>query len=195
MDNDKAAEQPRRKFLRQVGMGGIATAALLGLTDIAGLPAARAATRGSRPATAKKVRSVGTRTAAAADSHCGTILATYDGGQCTSIAGAACPHGNCCYYFSANDGSAYRTTFHMCFPTTAGQRAADCISAFTDQWCWESPINAAPVCSSMILSCAKGKCDGACPTGSWCYNYVGCNAAGYMCMPGTCTTYAKPCCV
>jgi hypothetical protein len=51
-----APHQPsgtRRKFLREVGMGG-AAAALVGLTEVAGLPSAQAAAtnspRGGRPA-------------------------------------------------------------------------------------------------------------------------------------------------
>ncbi len=53
MDNDPAGpparHQPsgtRRKFLRQVGIGG-AAAALIGLTEVAGLPSAQAAARNS----------------------------------------------------------------------------------------------------------------------------------------------------
>lgn len=125
MDNDKAPIQvagSRRKFLRRVGMGGTAVAAVVGLTDVAGIPSARATTttpaRGTRPSSGKAVRSVRTRT----------------------------------------DKSAADVT-----------------------------------CGSMTLKCAGGDCGAACPAGSWCYHFTGCSS-GWMCMPGSCTTYHKPCC-
>jgi hypothetical protein len=152
VDNDQAAARPtrtemaetRRKFLRHVGMGGAATAALLGLTEIAGLPSAaagssphnraearkKAEAKGRMVAKRKAVRGVNTQI-----DGClfpATMSARYNGGHCTSD-GSACPTGNCCYEFTGgNMGAAAK--FNMCFPTNTG-RAKGCPSFFTDQWC------------------------------------------------------------
>lgn len=139
MDNDTAQTQAagtRRKFLRQVGMGGAAVAALVGLTDLAGIPSALAETRsspaGSRTAKRKSVRDV-TAGPDADEALCTTITAIYSGGHCKGTAGAACPTNNCCYHFSGSvDG--YAAFFNMCYPTNTG-RANGCPSDFAAVLC------------------------------------------------------------
>jgi hypothetical protein len=120
VDNDQAAGGPalsqvsgaRRKFLRQAGMGGAATAALLGLTEVAGLPSARATAKSSardpRPAKSKTVHHTGTHaTGPAVDTPCGTMSLFCSPGNC----GAACPHGSWCFLFAGCSSAG-----NMCMP-------------------------------------------------------------------------------
>jgi hypothetical protein len=142
VDNDPAGppapHQPsgtRRKFLREVGIGG-AAAALIGLTEVAGLPSAQAAARnspGGRPARGKTVR--GVRGRPDANPVCGTLIIKYDGGHCTNTAGAACPKGSCCYHFSGENLAGQIASFNMCYPTNTGRAKGCPRSFFITNWC------------------------------------------------------------
>lgn len=92
------ASPSRRKFLRQFGIAGAATAAFVGMADMAGLEAARGAVKSSKPQAANRPKSAKqVRTLAEPDTaNCSNVLgeAFCSPGKC----GKACPSGYWCNY-------------------------------------------------------------------------------------------------
>jgi hypothetical protein len=91
----------RRKFLRQFGMAGAAVAAFVGITDVAGLSSAFAASKSPSSGQAgktKTVRMVSSHESGAAHPDCESFSSFF---QCTpGHCGGPCPKGYWCYYFT-----------------------------------------------------------------------------------------------
>jgi hypothetical protein len=100
MDKHQQDAQPpsgRRRFLRQLGMTAVGTAALSGLADVVGLKPAAAVTRAER---GRKVRGARSRAAVVPDVTVSGISMTCD--VCEGCCGTPCtPSGVYCHYCNA----------------------------------------------------------------------------------------------
>jgi len=120
----------RRKFLRQFGMAG-ATAAVVGIAEVAGISSAGAATRTSRaagkaPLGARPLHSLrkakAPRAAGEARRACGQQIFSCDPGHC----GGGCPTNQWCFLSSGICGS-----FFICQENTSGS----CTFSFSRRCC------------------------------------------------------------
>jgi hypothetical protein len=120
--NNSSSDLPsRRGFMRSASLAGVAAAALLGLADLAGVPAARADTALPRMKASKMMRAldrVHELPGKSSSTNCTCISATCicAAGNC----GGPCPSGYWCNYCTGGCGQGYTCLKGACIEHSYG---------------------------------------------------------------------------